>query len=202
MLLKHHTHSKAAKLLADRTRRADLDASDLSTAHKRVGNYLAYSFVENLALENYEIQHCQGIRTGERLKGENGVALVCLMRSGLYIADGFRDVLRSAPLFCVQNNKETGLSPKDLLDLMNHSPHTIVLIDAVINSGDTIRPILRKLKSLTKTKIFVFAGVGQEQSAHVLAHEHPEVHFEYLRLSSNSYIGHGPTDTGNRLFGR
>ena len=80
MPLKHHSSRAAARLLANQSRRADIDARSLSKAHHEIGRFLGHELTETLEPENYTIKHCQGPREGIRIKDEQRVAIVCLMR--------------------------------------------------------------------------------------------------------------------------
>lgn len=201
MPLKHHTSKAAARLLANQSRRADIDARALSQAHHEIGRLLGYELTESLQLENYTIQHCQGPREGVRIKDEHRVAIVCLMRSGQYLADGLRDVLREAPLFPVTPCRSSGLTEKDLRTILSGNPHTVVIVDAVVNTGESLRPILMQLAASSGVRVHVLAAVAPTPTAERLAGEFSAVTFEYLRLSENQYVGKGQTDTGDRVFG-
>lgn len=201
MPLKHHSTRSAAQLLANQSRRADIDARSLSQVHHEIGRYLGYELTETLELESYTIQHCQGPREGIRIKDEQRVAIVCLMRSGQYLADGLRDVLRQAPLFPVTPCRVSGLADKDVRSILNGAPHTIVIVDAVVNTGESLRPVLTQLAAKSSARLHVLAAVAPTPTAEKLAGDFPAVTFEYLRLSENQYVGKGQTDTGDRVFG-
>jgi uracil phosphoribosyltransferase len=201
MPLKHHSTRPAAQLLANQSRRADIDARSLSEAHHEIGRFLAYGLADALELENYTIQHCQGPREGVRIKDEHRVSVVCLMRSGQYLADGLRDVLRQAPIFPVTPCRSSGLTEKDVRMILKASPHTIVVVDAVVNTGESLRPVLAQLAASSGARLHVLAAVAPTPTAEKLAGDFPAVTFEYLRLSENQYVGKGHTDTGDRVFG-
>ena len=200
MPLKHHSSRAAARLLANQSRRADIDARSLSQAHHEIGRFLGHELTETLELENYTIQHCQGPREGIRIKDEQRVAIVCLMRSGQYLADGLRDVLRQAPLFPVTPCRVSGLAEKDVRSILDGAPHTIVIVDAVVNTGESLRPVLTQLAAKSGARLHVLAAVAPTPTAEKLAGDFPAVTFEYMRLSDNQYVGKGSTDTGDRVF--
>lgn len=202
MPLKHHSARPAAQLLANQSRRVDIDARSLSEAHREIGRFLGYGLADTLVLETYTIQHCQGPREGIRIKDEHRVAIVCLMRSGQYLADGLRDVLRQAPLFPVTPCRSAGLTEKDAHMILKANPHTIVIVDAVVNTGESLRPVLTQLAANSGARLHVLAAVAPTPTADKLAADFPAVTFEYLRLSENQYVGKGSTDTGDRVFGQ
>jgi len=199
--LRHFTDVPACRLLADRTRRADLDAKDYSEAYQELGRFLTYQMVQEFELEEYQIQHCEGQRTGIRIKEEGRIGIACLMRAGLYLAQGCRSVLRDAPMHLVSPKRDIGLSPDEIEELSSTRLDVLVLVDSVINTGKTIRPIFDQAKALGIRKVIVMAGVSPYEQGASIAADYPEVQFYIARLSHNSYVGKGGTDTGNRLFG-
>ena len=190
-----------ARLLADRTRRADLDAKDFSESYVELGKFLSLHVVQEFQLEEYVLNHCQGQRTGIRIKNEEGIAVLCLMRAGLYLAHGFRSVLRRAQFYPVNPKRGFGLSVNELDELASGRPHTLIIVDSVVNTGATITPIFQQASQLGVTKVIVAAAVSPVQQAQAIAASNPSVMFYFARTSENSYVGKGSTDTGNRLFG-
>lgn len=186
------------KLLATETRRADSSPKDLADAHEQLGFFLAGELLEHLDLEPRDIRHPQGLRSGWQVAGEDGVALVVLMRAGLYVAEGIRRVLRRAPAHHVSPRRGIGLADAEVLSILDGRPHTVVLIDAVVNTGASLEPVLAQLAG---RRLLVASLVAPRPTAERLASTWPEVHFLFARISDNQYVGRGSTDTGNRLFG-
>jgi len=199
--LRHFTDVTASRLLADRTRRSDLDTRDYSEAYAELGRFLAYQVVQEFELEEYQIQHCEGPRPGVRILDEERIGIVCLMRAGLYLAHGCRAVLRRSPLHLFSPERDKGLNPQELEELAGSRLETLILVDSVVNTGKTIRPIFAQAKAIGIKKVIVMAGVSPVTQGTSIAEDHPDVAFYFARLSHNSYVGKGGTDTGNRLFG-
>ena len=199
--LRHYTDVAACRLLADRTRRSDLDTRDYSEAYAELGRFLAHQVLEQFELEEYQIQHCEGPRQGVRIREEERIGIVCLMRAGLYLAHGCRAVLRRSPLHLFSPERDKGLCSKELEELAASRLDTLIIVDSVVNTGKTIRPVFTQAKSLGIRRVIVLAGVSPFEQANSIATGYPEVLFYFARLSHNSYVGKGGTDTGNRLFG-
>jgi uracil phosphoribosyltransferase len=199
--LRHFTDVTACRLLADRTRRSDLDTRDYSEAYAELGRFLAYQVVQEFELEEYQIQHCEGPRPGVRIRDEERIGIVCLMRAGLYLAHGCRAVLRRSPLHLFSPERDKGLNPQELEELAGSRLETLILVDSVVNTGKTIRPIFAQAKAIGIKNVIVMAGVSPVAQGTSIAEDYPDVVFYFARLSHNSYVGKGGTDTGNRLFG-
>jgi uracil phosphoribosyltransferase len=166
-----------------------------------MGRFLAYQVVQEFELEEYQIQHCEGPRPGVRIRDEERIGIVCLMRAGLYLAHGCRAVLRRSPLHLFSPERDKGLNPKELEELAGSRLETLILVDSVVNTGKTIRPIFAQAKAIGIKRVIVMAGVSPVAQGTSIAEDYPDVVFYFGRLSHNSYVGKGGTDTGNRLFG-
>jgi uracil phosphoribosyltransferase len=200
MPLTHFTDRNLVRLLATETRRADTTPFALSKAHVALGRFLAGEVLERLDLEPCEIHHPQGVRSGWRVVDEGGIVVLPFMRAGLYAGDGVREVLQSAPVQHVHPTRGVGLSPADLTGLAAFEPRAAVIVDAVVNTGASLEPVLTQLRERVQ-QVFVLALVAPVETAARLARSWPEVEFLFARTSTNQYVGAGMTDTGNRLFG-
>jgi len=200
-MLKHFTDRKAVHLIATESRRIDITPYQLSQVHIEMGKYLAYEILEELELEDCEIQHPQGLKTGKRLKNEKNVLIMDFMRAGVYLGDGLRYIFQNSPYFHVSPKRNEGLPQEDLDSLGSVDGKVIILVDSVINTGNTMRPVIEQLVKFKPRKIFATCQVMPYDTAESLEKEYPEVLFFIFRLSANKYVGKGKTDTGNRLFG-
>lgn len=201
MPLTHFTDRHIVRLLATQTRRTDVTPHELTRAHVALGRFLAGELVERLPLERYDILHPQGVRAGWRIADEPGVALLSFLRAGLYAAEGVREVLPRAPVFHVAPRRDAGLAAEERRAVDACGARAFVLIDAVVNTGATLEPVLAQLAGRPDALVAVLALVAPAATAERLAVAHPGVHFLFARLSDNQYVGRGATDTGNRLFG-
>lgn len=200
MPLIHYTERHFVRVLATRSRRVDSSPWELTRSHVDLGRFLGGELVERLPLEPCQIHHPQGLRSGWQVAGEPDVTLICLMRAGLYVAEGVREVLHRAPVLHVSPKREVGLTADELAQLSPIPGRSFVLIDSVVNTGASVVPVLRQLQSQKPAALFVLSLVAPVPTAHRLAADFPEVHFLFARVSENQYTGSGSTDTGNRLF--
>lgn len=200
MPLTQFTDRNLVRLLATETRRTDTTPFALSKAHVALGRFLAGELVERLELEPCEIQHPQGVRSGWRVADEGGIVVLPFMRAGLYAGDGVREVLQCAQVLHVHPSRGEGLPAADLTSLAALEPRTAVIVDAVVNTGASLEPVLAQLRERVQ-RVFVLALVAPVETADRLARGWPEVQFLFARTSTNQYVGAGTTDTGNRLFG-
>lgn len=197
----HATEMKAGKILMTPMRDAKLAGPALREAHRRVGWYLATEFLPDvIGIEEYPIAHVQGHQTsGYRLLHEQQISILALMRGGEAMALGVNDALPLAMFVHASR-------PDDVMLHHLQNQRTVVLVDSVVNSGETVVQFVKQVRNLHATiRIVVIAGVVQAQSVSkgLLARElanHEKVSLVALRLSDNKFTGSRTTDTGNRLF--
>jgi len=165
----------------------------LAQAHRDVGRALASTIAGYLPLDEVEIEHVTGRSTGVRVRAGSEPIVVALLRAGLFVAEGIWERL-----------------PGSALVLHNHGGNHIdaipagrlvVVVDAVINTGRSLRAILDQVGARGAERVVVVALVGYRPAVEALAMEMPGVDFVAARLSDHSYVGRGGTDTGARLLG-
>lgn len=195
------SHRRAVQLLSTQSRRTDVSPFQLSRSHVDLGRLLAYELLELLPLEPCEIQHPQGLRHGVRIAGEAELLILSLLRAGLYVTEGVREVLQHAAVYHISPARERGLDEAQLRSLPPLARRVVVVVDSVINTGATIVPVLEQLRAQAPALIAVLSLVTPVDTAKRLERTFPEVHFLLARVSTNQYTGVGATDTGNRLFG-
>ncbi|KAK3614616.1 hypothetical protein LTR56_027138 [Elasticomyces elasticus] len=195
------TESAAAKLLQTAMRDAKISGPALREAHRRAGYYLATAYLTDvIGLEECPITHVQGTRTlGFRLLDEQRTTIVPLMRGGEPMAFGVSEAFPSAMF--VHAKKVEDLRAGHLRD-----QSTVILVDAVINTEQSIVEFVERVRKLKPSiRIVVVAGVVQADTVkpggtiRKLSLER-KLDVVALRLSENSYKGHKATDTGDRLF--
>lgn len=199
--LLHATDRFAAKLLMTPMRDAAMSGPTLRDAHSQVGWYLATEFcTQILGVETCQITHVQGHQTdGYRVLHEKETLIVPLMRGGEPMAFG---VNRALPLAMFLHAKV----PSDIQHKHLQDRVTILLVDSVVNTGQSIFEFVQHIRSLhASIRIIVVAGVIQTKSVSTsrIAQElsrFRRLSFVALRLSDNQFTGKGPTDTGHRLF--
>jgi uracil phosphoribosyltransferase/adenylate kinase/phosphoserine phosphatase len=210
----HATDKKAAKLLATASRNVDIHGLELHRAHRKIGWYLATQYVsEEVGVEPFEIISVQNTKTeGHRLLDESKTCIVPLMRGGEPMARGVWEAFPSAMFL---HAKEA----TDMQAMHLEGKRTVILVDAVINSGGSVVEFVRHIreKLSRQIRIVIVAGVMQEGAISKIMQEEGktvvkdgllktglvgmgDVLLVALRTSGNSFPGKGGTDTGHRLF--
>ncbi|HDR1799012.1 uracil phosphoribosyltransferase [Pasteurella multocida] len=133
----------------------------------------------------------------------NNFAVLILMRAGLPFGLGIADQLekfgQNVSLYFIHNDSLSS----ETVDLLTNK--TIVLVDAVINSGKSIHNIVKQLPVSVRNSLIVTTTVLPFESINLFSH----LNLMAVRISNNKYKGakvktiqngKGP-DTGDRLFG-
>jgi uracil phosphoribosyltransferase len=188
MPIHHFTNINAVQLLATQSRRTDISSLELCRIHFEMGKYLSYQMLDEFELTETEIKHVQGIRIGKELSKKNNIIIFAMMRAGLYAAEGVRSVFSDCQFYPVNQIDNNDLENK-----------TIIVVDAVINTGKSIEKAIEHLLKSKPEKIFVATLIMQNDALY-LTEKYSDIYFYALRLSKNKYLGKGGTDTGNRLF--
>ncbi|KAL5041694.1 hypothetical protein BDW71DRAFT_211893 [Aspergillus fruticulosus] len=173
----------------------------LQKAHQETGCYLATRYlVEIVGTEEFPMRHPQGkCIAGYQLLGEERTLIVPLMRGGQPMAFGINEVFPEAQFLDAKEPKD--MKKEDLEGIV-----TVILVDSVIDSGESMVQFVQRIRELDGiVRIFIVVGVIQEQAVRgcspILAvARSTELTVVALRLSDNKYSGKGATDTGNRLF--
>lgn len=76
----------------------------------------------------------------------------------------------------------------------------VIVCDSVVNGGDSLIDAILKLFPLRPQRVVAACGVLQQRAGPRLAREFPLVPVVALRVSENSFQGHGGTDTSHRLL--
>ena len=197
----HFTDTRASKILATPMRDAANGGPVLRQAHWQTGQYLALQTLPDLlGVEEHMIQHVQGHQVaGSRVAQQDKTLIVALMRGGEPMALGVNEVLPSASFLHAH-------LPSDINSDHVKAMSTIVLVDSVVNSGQTVVDFVHRFEKLSQTLCtVVIAGVVQSEAITKLevlqsSLKRQKLHLVALRLSTNKFTGRGGTDTGNRLF--
>lgn len=196
------TNEAASKLLARNMRDSSIAGPALREAHRQAGRYLALEYVADIiGLEHFDIKHVLGNSTTTyRLLHEDRTSIIACLRGGEPMALGVSEVFPLARFYHSKN-------AEDLEDHHVKGQSTVLLVDSVINEGDTIVKYIKKIRQLhCSIRVIVIAGVVQDQSVksdgkiQAGLDSFGNLNIVTLRTSTTKFKGSGTNDTGNRLF--
>jgi uracil phosphoribosyltransferase len=196
----HFTDNPGIQVMATKSRDSTLAGHALSQVHQKMGEYLGQHLVGLIGLEEIEFQHVQGIRKGPALSTRNDIVILPLLRAGLFAGLGIWDALPPAAFVPISPTRGEELANIQIKGMPSLNGMNVIIADAVINTGDSLEPILRWILDQSPHQVIVCSLVTPVPTAERLASEYPNVEWVHARVSTNQYVGKGGTDTGNRLF--
>lgn len=194
MKINNYENENIFKILNTKSRISTLSTVELSEIHKKLGELLSYKLLEEFKIKEIEIDHVQGKKIGYDLDSKEMFLIIVLMRGGLYVAEGFKNIFDNKYNFEMINSVDEIERIKETYDIENNN---IVIIDSVINTGKSIKEIVDLFPN--NKKIYIVSLVMQENAKKIFI-DYTNLVFYISRLSKNFYIGKGNIDTGNRLF--
>ena len=197
-MIKDLSNKNIFKVLATESRRANLTPNQLAIVHKKLGQLLSYEILDFAEMEEIEINHVQGIKKSLSISPSEKYIILVLMRGGLYVAEGIKEIFDGRYKYEFINNNN------DILPILNKykndaDEYNLIIVDSVINTGKTVDQVLSISKQFKFKKQFITTLVIQEKA--IEKYSSSDIYLLTVRISPNFYIGKGKTDTGNRIFG-
>ncbi len=187
-------------------RRQETGTKDFRENLDELAGLMAYEITRDLPVESVDIMTPVGPCKGSQLA--KGVVLVPILRAGLGMVDGIRQIIPTAKIGHVGLYRdETTLQPCEYYAKfpkeMNSS--VVFVLDPMLATGGTAVAAIRLLKQRGAQDIKLICIVGVQTGIDLVQKEHPDVDI-YLAaqdecLNEHGYIVPGLGDAGDRLFG-
>lgn len=173
---------------------------------RELGTLLAYEATQDLRLEPSPIETPLEPVTGQRLAG--GVGIVPILRAGLGLAEGFRQVLPDAQVWHLGLRRdEHTLEPIEYYNQLARASNLQVCfsVDPMLATGGSAIDALNILKRFGVPHLRYVGLIGAPYGLLKLRQAHPDVPI-YLaaldeRLDDRGFICPGLGDAGDRQFG-
>ncbi|RDU66054.1 uracil phosphoribosyltransferase [Helicobacter equorum] len=173
--------------LINQTRISDTTANVLAHIHHQFGILLGREIL-GIQPHIYKIEQLtQGKYENLVYHDDREFTIIGILRAGLYIAEGIREVFPNAQYFLLKTPQE----------LESHIFKKVIIADGVINTGKTLDTFLATIRA---EKYYIATNVIYEKSIKTILEHCPMANIFSIRCSTNSYVGQGNSDTGNRLF--
>lgn len=167
---------------------------------------MAYEVTKHLEVEDIEIETPLTKTIGKQLKKD--VVLVPILRAGLGLVEGFRDVIPTAKVghIGMYRDEET-LQPLEYYARfpLHLDKATVIIVDPMLATGGSAVDAIENIKSRGAKDIKLVCLVGAPEGLKVIEDKYPDVDV-YLgaldsHLDEKGYIVPGLGDAGDRLFG-
>jgi len=173
---------------------------------KEIGALLAYEATASLVLESSPIETPLEPMVGQKLAG--GIGITPILRAGLGLAEGFRQVIPDAQIWHLglRRDEET----LQALEYYNRLPHTVDLqvcyaVDPMLATGGSAIDAINVLKRRGIPRLSYVGIIAAPFGLLKLAQTHPDIDI-YIgalddSLNNLGYILPGLGDAGDRQFG-
>jgi len=173
---------------------------------KEIGALLAYEATASLVLEPSSIETPLEPMVGQKLAG--GIGITPILRAGLGLAEGFRQVIPDAQIWHLglRRDEET----LQALEYYNRLPHTVDLqvcyaVDPMLATGGSAIDAINILKRRSIPRLSYVGIIAAPYGLLKLAQTHPDIDI-YIgaldeSLNDRGYILPGLGDAGDRQFG-
>jgi uracil phosphoribosyltransferase len=173
---------------------------------KEIGALLAYEATETLRLEAEVIETPLQSMEGQRLAG--GIGITPILRAGLGLAEGFREVISEAQVWHLGLRRDE--RTLQALEYYNRLPHRVDLqvayaIDPMLATGGSAIDAINVLKQRQITRISYVCIIAAPYGLLKLSQTHPDIDIYVASLDESlndlGYIVPGLGDAGDRQFG-
>ncbi len=173
---------------------------------KEIGALLAYEATSSLALETSIIETPLQATTGYKLAG--GIGITPILRAGLGLAEGFREVIPDAQVWHLGLRRDE--RTLQALEYYNQLPHHVDLqvcyaIDPMLATGGSAIDAINILKQRNIPRLSYMGIIAAPYGLLRLSQAHPDIDIYVAvlddALNDLGYIVPGLGDAGDRQFG-
>lgn len=171
-----------------------------------IAKLMAYEVTRNVPLKDKQIETPICTMTGKEI--DQQIVLVPILRAGIGLVDGFRDIIPTAKIghIGMYRDEETLIPheyyarfPKGIEDSL------VIVVDPMLATGGSASMAIQNIKDRGAKNILLVCLVGAPEGVALIEKEHPDVDITLAaldeKLNENGYIVPGLGDAGDRLFG-
>ncbi len=173
---------------------------------RELTHLLLYEATSDLPLRPRQYETPLEVRDGRELAAR--IALIPILRAGLGMVDGARDLLPSTTVYHLgmYRDEETHNPVSYYHRLPAQLPVDVaILLDPMLATAGSASAAVEELKSHGASQIKYVGLIAAPEGVALMLREHPDVplHLALLdrELDENKYIRPGLGDAGDRLFG-
>ncbi|EFH87142.1 uracil phosphoribosyltransferase [Ktedonobacter racemifer] len=173
---------------------------------KEIGSLIAYEATAGLALREKTIETPLEQMQGYKLAG--GIGITPILRAGLGLAEGFREVLHDVQIWHLGLRRDE--RTLQALEYYNRLPHKVDLqicyaVDPMLATGGSAIDAVNILKAKGIKRISFVCIIAAPYGLLKLSEAHPDIDIYIAaldeRLNDQGYIVPGLGDAGDRQFG-
>lgn len=189
-----------------RMRKVETQSTKFRDNLKEITQLMAYEITKKFKLEKIKIQTPISDAIGEKLKDK--VVLVPILRAGLGMVDGLKELIPTASIGHIGLYREgINTKPKEYYCKMptNINTANVIILDPMLATGETANASIKIIKSYKPKTISFVCLVAAPEGLKFIEKENNDINI-YIgsldkKINSDGYIIPGLGDAGDRIFG-
>lgn len=194
------------KVKLSRMRNVDTDSRDFRSNLVELSQFMAYEVTKDFETKQFPIKTPLKQTKGYKLKDQ--IVLVPILRAGLGMVDGFKNMIPAAPIgFIGLYRNEKTLKPVQYYCKMPDSIKRaqVILLDPMLATGHSAAEAITIIKKYKPKRIKFVCIVSCPEGVNVITKAHPDVEIYTSsldeKLNKKGYIEPGLGDAGDRIYG-
>lgn len=191
-------------------RRSGIKGSNFRTLMIEIGMFMGYEFTKTLENEIISVKTPLGIAEGEIIKDESDIIVVNILRAAVPLVDGIFRILKEAQCGMIGAWREEKAPFKVNLNysrIPDVNGKIVLIADPMLATGNTLKEILNKIKSLGNPQRIVLINViASREGIDNLLKSHPDIEIYTCAIDNevneDGYIVPGLGDAGDISFGK
>lgn len=189
-----------------RMRKIETQSTKFRDNLKEITQLMAYEITKKFKLEKIKIQTPISIAIGEKLKDK--VVLVPILRAGLGMVDGLKELIPTASIGHIGLYREKiNMRPKEYYCKIptNTNDANVIILDPMLATGESASAAIKIIKSYKPKTISFVCLVAAPEGLKFIEKENNDINI-YIgcldkKINNDGYIVPGLGDAGDRIFG-
>lgn len=191
-------------------RRSGIKGSDFRRFMIEIGMFMSYEFAKTLNQEKIIVKTPLGRAKGEIIKDESDIIVVNILRAAVPLVEGIIRIFNDAQCGMIGAWREETPPFKVNLNytrIPDINGKIILIADPMLATGNTMKEILGKIKSLGNPKrIVLFNVIASKEGIDNLLKSYPDIEIYTCAIDNevnqDGYIVPGLGDAGDISFGK
>ena len=191
-------------------RRSGIQGADFRTLMIEIGMFMSYEFAKTLNKDIINVKTPLGMAEGETIKDESDIIVVNILRAAVPLVDGIFRTLNEAQCGMIGAWREEKAPFKvnlNYIRIPDINGKIVLIADPMLATGNTLKEILNKIKSLgNPEKIVLFNVIASKEGIDNLLKSHPDIEIYTCAIDNevnkDGYIVPGLGDAGDISFGK
>jgi uracil phosphoribosyltransferase len=209
MVLKVLEHLPLQEMLT-KIRRSGIDGTHFRAGMIDMGRFISYEFAKTLETEYVNVLTPLGTADGVKIKDENEIVVVSVLRAAIPLVEGIMKVFSQAKCGVVGAWREDVPPFNVNINYMRIPPvegKVVIIADPMLATGNTMNAILDEIRKYGTPKRLVLLNIiASEEGINKVEDFNPDLEIYTcaidVEVNNNGYIVPGLGDAGDICFGK